>query len=82
MVLRFDSNENQGVTQQEIYILETTANNGASIKRWSDKRANLGKFYERIAIRHLDFPRTDKSLTALETFLEQINGSKYSLSLG
>lgn len=45
-------------------------------------RQNLGKFYERIAVRHLDFDRSSTALDNLETFLKEVNGSKYSLKLG
>lgn len=69
MVLRFDSNDDQKISNQEIYLVETTSNTGVRVKRWKDQRDHLGKFYQRIALRHLDFPRTELSLEKLEQFL-------------
>jgi hypothetical protein len=63
-------------------VLETSVDVGTRVIRWSEVRKNFSKFYERIAIRHLQFQRTKESLSSLEKFLQQVVGTKYSLSLG
>lgn len=61
--------------------METVANFGTRIIRWSEVRKNFIRFYERIAIRNLKFLRTKKSLECLERFLDKVVGTRYSLSL-
>lgn len=73
VVLRFDSSDD--CSDQEIYILETTCNVGARIKRWSDTRKHLGTFYAKIVLRHLNFNRSESSLLVLEEFLKAVNGA-------
>ena len=50
-------------------MLETSIDAGTRVIRWSEVRKNFSKFYERIAIRHLQFQRTRESLSSLEKFL-------------
>jgi hypothetical protein len=40
MILKFESDED------EIYFLESTANAGVSISRWSQTRTYIGDYYE------------------------------------
>jgi hypothetical protein len=39
----------------------------------------LGDFYERVVLRHLEFKRSDESLSKLEEFLKEVNGHKYGI---
>lgn len=66
MILRFDSNKEKDISQNEIYILEATAQIGVRVKRWSDMKKHVGTFYKRVVLRHLEFKRTEDSLTKLE----------------
>lgn len=76
MILRFDI---PGQENQDIYLIEATGKIGVKVKRWSNLRPHLGKFYDRIMLRHLDYYRTEDSLTKLEKFLKEVNGKKYGL---
>jgi len=53
MCLKFDSEEN------EIFLLEATSNLGVHLKRFSNVVPHLGGFYTKVALRHLDFERTE-----------------------
>jgi hypothetical protein len=55
MLLRFDSS----MGQDEIYYVEATTNHGTGIKKWSDNRKHLGKFYAKIVLRKLKFSRSE-----------------------
>lgn len=59
-------------------MIEATGNLGVKVKKWSNLRGNLGEFYERIVLRHLEFKRSDDSLNKLEQFLKEVNGKHYS----
>ena len=61
MVLRFDSDDGKKYGQQEVYLIEATARLGVKIKKWSNLRHNLGEFYERVVLRHLEFHRDEAS---------------------
>lgn len=78
MVLRFDSGDSKKKGQQEVFLIEATANLGVKIKKWSNLRHNLGQFYERVVLRHLEFHRDETSFVQLEKFLEEVNGHSYS----
>ena len=65
MVLKFGSEPN------EVFFIEATSNHGVSLKRWSGMRHALGSFYQKIALRHLDWERPDESLEILEQFINE-----------
>jgi len=67
MLLRFDMPGNGN--QNDIFLIEATGS-GVKVKRWSNLRPHIGKFYDRVMLRHLDFDRDDKTLDALEKFLQ------------
>lgn len=75
MVLRFDV---PGEKDQDLFLIEATGNLGVRVKKWSALRDHLGKFYDRIVLRHLDFERGSDSLNNLEKFLKEVNGRNYS----
>ena len=49
----------------EIFFLEAIGDVGVTIRRWSIIKKIVGKFYAKIVIRHLDWPRTDESIGLL-----------------
>ena len=65
LVLKFDSEPN------EVYLIEATANLGVQLKKWSQIKHNLGSFYEKIALRHLEWERPDSSIDLLEQFINE-----------
>jgi hypothetical protein len=75
MVLKFGSEPN------EVFFMESTSNQGVSLKRFSGMKYTIGTFYKKICIRHLDWERPDESLDLLEKFLNEVKGSKYLFSL-
>jgi hypothetical protein len=75
MCLKFDSEEN------EIFLLEATSNLGVHLKRFSNVIPHMGGFYTKIALRHLDFERSDENLEMLEKFIKDALGKEYSFKL-
>ena len=65
MVLKFGSEPN------EVFFIEATSNLGVQLKRWSGMKQALGTFYQKIALRHLDWERPDSSLDLLEQFINE-----------
>jgi hypothetical protein len=59
-------------------LIEATGNLGVRVKKWSNLRGHLGKFYDRIVLRHLDFDRSETVLNNLEKFLKEVNGKHYA----
>lgn len=77
MVLRFDV---PGEKNNDIFLVEATGQ-GVHVKKWSTLRPHIGKFYEKIVVRHLNFERTDAQLSKLEQFLKEVNGHKYEIKV-
>ena len=65
MVLKFGSEPN------EVFFIEATSNLGVQLKRWTGMKHVLGTFYEKVALRHLDWERPDESLDLLEQFITE-----------
>ena len=65
MVLKFGSEPN------EVFFIEATSNQGVALKRFSGMKHALGSFYSKIALRHLDWDRSDESLEILEQFINE-----------
>ena len=63
MVLKF------GSEPENIFFIEATGNQGVTLKRFADMKHAIGSFYRKIAIRHLDFERSDSSIDTLEQFV-------------
>ena len=79
MVLRFDV---PGQKEQDLFLIEATGNLGVKVKRWAALRDHIGKFYDRIVLRHLEFERGEAALDNLEKFLKEVNGRKYKFTPG
>ena len=60
MVLKFEEHPN------DVFFLEATSNNGVSLRRWSTVKKELGRFYMKATIRHIDWERSEESLVNLE----------------
>lgn len=75
MVLKF------GSEPDEVFFIESTSNQGVTLKRFSDMKDAIGSFYEKIVLRHLEWDRPDQSLDVLEQFIEQANGHEWKFSL-
>lgn len=76
MVLKFETDPD------EVYFVESTANRGVSISRWSTVRRYLGDFYEQVVLRRLEIPRTEEMIARLEVFLKEAVGNRYGMSTG
>ena len=74
MVLKFEEHPN------DVFFLEATSNNGVCLRRWSNIKKEIGRFYRKITIRHIDWERTEESLVNLEAFMREVVGSAYSFS--
>lgn len=72
MALKFEEHP------KEIFFLEATSNNGVSLRRFSNIKPYLGTFYMRVTHRHVNWERSEKSLSSLEVFLKEVIGSGYS----
>ena len=44
-------------------------------------KEELGRFYKSMALRHLDFHRSDEALAKMEQFVEEVNGADYEFKL-
>lgn len=75
VILKFEEHPN------EVFFLEATSNNGVSLRRWSSLKPHLGTFYLRVVIRHIDWERTEESLSNLEVFMKEVVGNSYSFSM-
>ena len=75
MCLKFDSEQN------EIFLLECTSNLGVHLKRFSNMKQHIGNFYQKIALRHLDFERSEENLEQLEKFITDSLGKEYTFSV-
>lgn len=76
MVLKFETDQN------EVYLVESVGNLGVSLNRWEYLREHVGegKFYQKLALRHVNFDRGNKMVDNLETFLSEAIGLKYGIS--
>ena len=64
MVLRY------GSEPHEVFFIEA-ANDGVSIKRWSEISYAVGDFYTKVAYRRLKWERPPDSIDVLEKFLTE-----------
>lgn len=64
-----------------MWLIEATGTTGVSFKQWKTIRPHLGKFYDKIVLRHLTFNRNERSLTNLDKFLAEVKDHKYSISI-
>jgi len=53
-----------------------------SLNRWKFLREHVGegKFYQELALRHINFDRGDQMLDSLDSFLREVIGLKYVIS--
>jgi hypothetical protein len=63
MIIKFDSEPD------DVFILEATGNLGVHFKRFTNSVKHLGTFYKKLALRQLDFERTDSHLDKLDAFI-------------
>jgi len=63
-------------------LVESVGNLGVSLNRWEYLREHVGegKFYQKLALRHVNFDRGNKMVDNLETFLSEAIGLKYGIS--
>ena len=40
----------------------------------------IGNHYEKVVIRHLDWERSESSLSTLDKFLEEVDGRRYNMT--
>ena len=66
MVLEFGSEPGQ------VFILEATHDLGVCIRNFSDIIPVIGDHYTKVALRHIEWERTNASLGILEKFLEEV----------
>jgi hypothetical protein len=73
MVLKFEGD------QDEVYLVESIGNLGVCLNRWQFLREHTGpgKFYQKVALRHINFDRGNLMCDNLETFLSEAIGLKY-----
>jgi len=65
--------------EREVYILESTADNGVHFKKFSDTATFMGTHYSKVALRQLEFERTDEHMDKLNDFLTEAKTKQYNL---
>ena len=71
MVLKIGGYDN------EIIIIEATGNRGVHLKKFSSIIPHIGKFYEKVAWKKMNFVRDDEKLDIIDKFVEEAIGRKY-----
>ena len=77
MIIRVDADEKE----DEILVMEATTNSGVHLKNFSKMTVHLGGFYQKLALRHLDFKRTDEQMEILNQFMDEAIGREYKINL-
>lgn len=56
----------------EVYFLESAANTGVALNKWSFLREHVGAdaFYDKIVYRKVNFRRSDETMLKLEEFIK------------
>ena len=75
MVLKYDDRPG-GVS-----LLEVTPDQGVVITSWADIRDLHGLQYLKVALRHLQWKRPNKSRDIIEEFIKQTEGAAYEPTL-
>lgn len=77
MVLNFNE-------EDDIFFVEATGNMGVSLNRWLFLKDHVGpgKFYEQVAVRHVNFKRDARTFKRLEQFLQEAVGLQYAIDGG
>ena len=75
MVLKF------GSEPDEVYMLEATTDLGVCIRNFADIIPEIGGHYTKVALRHIEWQRSNASLDILQKFLEEVQGRDYNLTL-
>ena len=60
MVIRYSDEPN------EVFFIEAVGVYGIMIKQFSGMKDELGRFYRKIALRHLEFHRSDEAIQKME----------------
>ena len=53
MVLKFECEPD------EVYFIESTSNYGVALTKWSEIKDQIGSYYYKIALRHVEWDRSD-----------------------
>lgn len=81
MVIKFSSQPD------EVFLLESTGQQGVSIKSYSDLRLSIGTFFTKLALRHLDWQDDgrqygrDQGCDVLEKFLQEVVGRDFEFRI-
>ena len=65
---------------EEVFLIEATSNDGIIIKRFRGIKRSIGRMYEKVVLRHLEWVRTDESLRNLEKFVKEVRGREYNFT--
>ena len=60
MILKF------GSEPDDVFFIESTGNQGVTMKKFAMMKHTIGSFYEKILLRHLEWDRPDHALDTLE----------------
>ena len=75
MLLKFENDPH------EVYLVEATSNLGVALNKWAYQRPYVGsgKFYQKIAFRHVECDREQGPMGRLADFLDLALGKKYGI---
>jgi hypothetical protein len=62
---------------QELYILEAVMPDGVRTIPFSAVMDDLGDWYDKVVLRHLEFERSDEQCELLDAFLDENVGKPY-----
>ena len=61
----------------EVYFIEAVGVHGVQMKQFSIMKHEIGGFIKTMALRHLEFPRTDQALANMQKFVDEVDGANY-----
>ena len=51
------------------------------MKQFSVMKHEIGDFFKTMALRHLEFPRSDQALAKMQKFVDEVDGANYQISV-
>ena len=63
----------------EVYFIEAVGVHGVQMKTFSEMKHEIGDFIKTMALRKLEFPRSDQALENMNKFVDEVMGAEYQI---